>query len=302
MATQIAELLPGYVASRLNIVQKIAELRAEQEMIHHQLRLSFMEQKLEYPEWLHAEIDKYIASDDGTRRDFLNTLIELMQYASPTTLIADQLKIEAEQGARREGQIRLDLTTWVSMRNSISFAIDSMLKYAQDKNVDGVEDIRREARSFEKNRVKPIDYIEDLAAKDSLLENALGVLFGEFDLDAAIGEGHSAANTDDITVSILGFSRRQQQIIRMITLEGKSYSEIAEELGITKDSVAEHVSQARKKAQHLKHKQGIQHAFRDVLMDAEIQGTSMAQNVLGTKAQRVKEQLGEQVTLDDLIS
>ena len=296
MSNTIIELLPDYVASRLNIVRQIGELRAELEMIHHKLRLSFMEQKLNYSEWLYVEIDKYIASDDSTRRDFLSTLIELMQYDTPKTVAADHLRVEAKQGARREGQIRLDLTTWVSMRNSISFAIDSMLKYTQDTAIDGMDDIRREARSYEKNRVKPIDYIEDLAAPDSgELGNLLDGLENAGGADLPSIEG-------DVTVSILDFSRRQQQIMQMLTVEGKSYSEIAEELGISKDSVAEHVSQARKRAQHLKDRQGIQQAFRDVLMEADIAARSMVTVHSGVKVSKEKERVGEQMTIDDLMN
>ncbi len=292
MSVAVERLIPDYLATRRGIVQKIAELRAEQEMIHHQLRLGFMKQMRDFPEWLHDEIEKYIAADEGTRRDFLDVLVERTRYITGIRAV-EQLKVEAERGAHREGQIRLDLSTWVSMRNSVSFAIDSMMKYTTG-NVEDVEAIQREARSYEKNRIKPIDYIEDLAAPEWNEEHELAA-----NLQRTIISEPSVEDSG-VTISILDFSKRQQEILHLWIVEGKSYSQIAEELGITKDSVAQHIDQARKKAMKLKKKQGIQQAFREVMVMADIAPVTTQDKLNMAVDEKSKEaQCGEQLTIDD---
>jgi predicted DNA-binding protein YlxM (UPF0122 family) len=289
MSVSVQDMIPSYVASRRGIVQKIAQLRAEQELIHHRLRLSLMESIHELPEWIHEEVEKYIAADEMTRRDFLTIIGDQLRYSNDSE-VAMRMGEEVRKGNHREGQIRLDLTTWVSMRNSISFALDTMLKYTNvDMGVADAAEIHREARSYEKNRIKPIDYIEDLASPELTgIESIVSLLNEE------------STDDDDITISTIGFSRRQQEIMQLLIGEGKSYSQIAEELGISKDSVAEHVDQARKKAAKMKESRGIQNALREVMMAAEIVPTNeLNKQPIAPNGKSVKEKFGEQVSIDD---
>ncbi len=279
MTSDIQSLIPGYLQSRKDILKKILELKAEQDRIHHQLRTSLMENIDEFPMWMHDEVEKYVAADKIARRDFLDALVERMRYveSSPVT---DKFMRVLQQGARSEGQISLDLTTWISMRNSISFAITALMKYASGYDLEDADNIMREAKSYEKNRNKPIDYIEDLAV--SFLESTIIL--------------ERPNENEVITISITEFSKRQQEIIHLLVDEGKSYSQIAEELGISKDSVAEHIKMARKKAQKLKEKHGVQQAFRGAINEAPI--VTAKSRLTMNRPKKITVKVGEQLTIE----
>lgn len=279
MTSDIQSLIPGYLRSRKDILKKILELKAEQDRIHHQLRTSLMENIDEFPMWMHDEVEKYVAADKIARRDFLDALVERMRYVESSSVI-DEFMQSLQQGAHSEGQISLDLTTWISMRNSISFAITALMKYASGFDVEDADNIMREAKSYEKNRNKPIDYIEDLAAP---------VLEGTIILERP-------DENEVITISITEFSKRQQEIIHLLVDEGKSYSQIAEELGISKDSVAEHIKMARKKAQKLKEKHGVQQAFRGAINEAPI--VTAKSRLTMNHPKKITVKVGEQLTIE----
>lgn len=285
MSADISELIPEYVASRKGIVQKIEALKVEQETIYHQLRLEFRETISAFPKWMQEEIKKFVAADEQNRRDFLATLIEQMRYMIPNPVL-EAVQLRATNTAVRNGQIALDLTTWVSMRNSISFAIDSMMRYTDVTDLEDVVDILREARSYEKSRITPINYMEDLAApnaEESLVFEKTIIL-------------ERPQEDEVITISITEFSKRQQEIMHLWINEGLSYSQIAEELGITKDSVAQHIQMARKKAQKLKENHGVQQAFREVINEAPIITPDHRQIVKQNRKVTVK--IGEQLTIE----
>ena len=285
MSTDISRLIPEYLASRKGIVQKIEALKVEQEAIYQQLRLEFRETIDAFPKWMQEEIKKFVAADEQNRRDFLATLIEQMRYMMPNPVL-EAVKLQATNTALRNGQIALDLTTWVSMRNSISFAIDSMMRYTDVTDLEDVVDILREARSYEKSRITPINYMEDLAApnaEESLVFEKTIIL-------------ERPQEDEVITISITEFSKRQQEIIHLWINEKKSYSQIAEELGITKDSVAQHIQMARKKAQKLKENHGVQQAFREVIKEAPIITPDHRQIVKQNRKVTVK--IGEQLTIE----
>ena len=279
MTSDIQSLIPGYLQSRKDILKKILELKAEQDKIHHQLRTSLMENIEKFPMWMHDEVEKYVVADKISRRDFLDALVERMRYVESSSVI-DEFMQSLQQGAHSEGQISLDLTTWISMRNSISFAITALMKYASGFDVEDADNIMREAKSYEKNRNKPIDYIEDLAV--SFLESTIIL--------------ERPNENEVITISITEFSKRQQEIIHLLVDEGKSYSQIAEELGISKDSVAEHIKMARKKAQKLKEKHGVQQAFRGAINEAPI--VTAKSRLTMNRPKKITVKVGEQLTIE----